>query len=45
MQRLAEAKVDASFFEIRNEFGHIGANVDSPDWVPTLAAFMAKSSA
>ena len=45
MQRLAEARVDASFFEIRNEFGHIGANVDSPDWVPTLAAFIAKASA
>ena len=42
MQRLQEAGVDASFFEIRNEFGHIGANVDSPDWVPTLARFMAR---
>ena len=45
MQRLKEAGVDANFFEIRNEFGHIGANVDSPDWVPTLAAFMARASA
>ena len=45
MQRLQDAKVDARFFEIRNEFGHIGANVDSPDWVPTLAAFVAKAAA
>ncbi|WP_165982680.1 alpha/beta fold hydrolase [Dankookia rubra] len=45
MQRLAEAKVDADFFEIRNEFGHIGANVDSPGWVPRLAEFMRRAAA
>lgn len=44
MQKLAEAGVDARFFEIRNGFGHIGANTESPDWVPTLAAFMRKAA-
>ncbi len=40
MQKLTAAKKDARFFEIRNQFGHIGANTESPDWVPTLAAFI-----
>lgn len=44
MARLGEAGVDATFFEIKNERGHIGANVDSPDWVPTLAAFINRAS-
>ncbi|WP_431267119.1 alpha/beta fold hydrolase [Dankookia sp. P2] len=44
MQRLAEAGVDADFFEIRNESGHIGANVDSPGWVPRLAEFMRRAA-
>ena len=34
MQRLAEAGVDAGFFEIGNEFGHIRAGVDSPVGCP-----------
>ena len=40
MQRLAEARVDADFFQIDNQFGHIGANMDSPGWVPRLAALL-----
>ena len=40
MQKLAAARVEARFVEIRNEFGHIGANIDSPGWVPTPAGFL-----
>lgn len=40
MQKLRALRKDARFFEIRNQFGHIGANTESPDWVPTLAAFL-----
>ena len=43
MRRLASLRKDATFFEIRNQFGHIGANVDSPDWVPTLDAFIKRA--
>jgi homoserine O-acetyltransferase len=42
MAGLKRARVDAQFFEIRNEFGHIGAGVESPGWVAALAAFMKK---
>jgi homoserine O-acetyltransferase len=44
IQKMAEAGVTGQFFEIRNEFGHIGANTDSPDWVPTLAGFMRQAA-
>lgn len=40
MRLLHAARVDARFFEIRNKLGHMGANTESPDWVPTLAAFL-----
>ena len=36
MERLAAAGVEARFFEIRNDRGHLGVNVDSPGWVETL---------
>jgi hypothetical protein len=42
--RFTEAGVDARFFEIGNEFGHIGANIDSPGWVPTLAGFLRQAA-
>ena len=45
MPQLRRAKVDAQFFEIRNNAGHLGAGVDSPDWVPTLAAFIKRLEA
>ena len=44
MAKLREAGVDATFFEIMNDRGHIGANVDSPGWVPALAAFLARAT-
>ncbi|MBX9698823.1 MAG: alpha/beta fold hydrolase [Acetobacteraceae bacterium] len=37
MQRLEAAGVAARHFEIRNDRGHLGVNVDSPGWVETLA--------
>ena len=40
MAKLAAAEKAAWFFEIRNNFGHVGANTESPDWEPTLAAFI-----
>ncbi len=45
MAKLREANVDATFFEIMNDRGHIGANVDSPNWVPTLRTFLARATA
>lgn len=45
MARLGAAGVEARFFEIRNDRGHLGANVESPGWVPTLAAIIDRAAA
>ena len=38
MERLQAAGVEARFFEIRNDRGHLGVNVETPGWPETLAA-------
>lgn len=45
MDRLDAAGVDARFFEIRNDRGHLGSYVDSPGWVAAVAETFARATA
>ena len=40
MPKLKAAGVDASYFEIDSEHGHMAAGTDAAKWAPTLRAFM-----
>ena len=42
MAQFAAAGVDASYFEIDSDHGHLAAGTDAAKWAPTLKAFMAK---
>lgn len=45
MERLQAAGVEARFFEIRNDRGHLGVNVETPGWPETLAAVFDRAAA
>jgi len=40
LAQLAAAGVEASYFEIDSEHGHLAAGTDAAKWAPTLRAFM-----
>jgi homoserine O-acetyltransferase len=40
MPRLKAAGVDATYFEIDSEHGHLASGTDAAKWAPALAAFM-----
>ena len=40
MAQFAAAGVEASYFEIDSEHGHLAAGTDWAKWAPTLRAFM-----
>ena len=42
MQALERARVDARYFELDSEFGHLATGVDADKWAPVLGAFMAE---
>jgi len=42
MQALKEAGVDARYYEIDSELGHLASGLDGEKWAPTLKAFMAE---
>lgn len=42
MQLLERARVDARYFELDSEFGHLASGVDAEKWAPALGAFMAE---
>ena len=42
MEGLKEAGVDASYFEIDSEYGHLASGADAEKWAPALRAFMTK---
>ena len=41
MAKLKAAAVDATFFEIDSDFGHLASGADWPKWAPALAGFLA----
>lgn len=45
MPALAAAGVDARYFEIDTEHGHLGSDVDVDKWAPVLAAFLRQDPA
>ena len=42
MQALEVAGVDARYFEIDSELGHLASGTDGEKWAPALKAFMAE---
>jgi homoserine O-acetyltransferase len=42
MRELAAAGVDATYFEIDSDHGHLASGADADKWAPVLRAFMAK---
>ena len=42
MAKLKDAKVDATYFEIDSEHGHLASGADADKWAPALRAFMTK---
>jgi homoserine O-acetyltransferase len=42
MAELKRVGVDATYFEIDSENGHLASGVDADKWAPALRAFMAK---
>lgn len=42
MDKLKAAGVDATYFELVSDKGHMAAGVDGDKWAPALAAFMAR---
>jgi len=41
MAKLRAAGVDATYFEIDSDFGHLASGADWPKWAPALAGFLA----
>ena len=41
MAKLKAAGVDATYFEIASDFGHLASGADWPKWAPALAGFLA----
>ena len=44
MAKLARAGVDATYFQIDSEFGHLASGADWAKWAPTLTQFLATLS-
>jgi homoserine O-acetyltransferase len=42
MRQLADAGVDATYFEIDSDHGHLASGADAEKWAPALRAFMSK---
>ena len=42
MDGLKQAGVDATYFEIDSEHGHLASGADADKWAPALRAFMTK---
>jgi homoserine O-acetyltransferase len=42
MQALKAAGIDARYFEIDSELGHLASGLDGDKWAPALKAFMAE---
>jgi homoserine O-acetyltransferase/O-succinyltransferase len=40
MEKLKTAKVDASYFEIDSELGHLASGTDAAKWIPALRKFL-----
>jgi homoserine O-acetyltransferase/O-succinyltransferase len=40
MDKLAKADVDAKYFEIDSDFGHLASGPEWAKWGPTLKAFL-----
>jgi homoserine O-acetyltransferase len=40
MAKLTAAGVDAEFFELKSELGHVASGLDAAKWAPTLQAFL-----
>jgi homoserine O-acetyltransferase len=45
MQALRDAGVDASYFEIDSDKGHLASGADAGKWAPALRAFMRRVGA
>ena len=45
MAKLRAAGVDATYFEIDSDFGHLASGADWPKWAPALAGFLANLAA
>ena len=42
MAALKAANVDATYFELDSDHGHLASNIDWAKWAPTLKAFLAR---
>ncbi len=40
MEKLKAARVDAAYFEIDSELGHLASGTDAAKWIPTLRKFL-----